>query len=112
VGDGLEAARGVEARSDFMGDRLVLDEAMFPSCLNSFFVKVFGIEVAAFDPRNFGRDQCRAILKILGAILRPHNELPVMGGELVAISDLLLRRYRVVLCRPGKCVKEKVFSPL
>src|SRR5271165_2144625 len=50
VGDRLEAARGVELRSNFMCDGFVVDEALFPGRLNSLFEKFLGIQFAAFDP--------------------------------------------------------------
>src|SRR5271157_5123904 len=112
VGDRLEAARGVEPRSNFMRDGFVVDEAMFPGRLNSLFVKLLGIQLAAFDPRNLSGDQCRAVPEILGTILRQHNDLLVVGGECIAIPDPLLGRCTVVLCRPGKRDIESVFSPL
>src|SRR5260221_12975628 len=112
MSDRLEAAGGVEPRSNFMRDGFVLDEAVFSGRLNGLFVKALGVQFAAFDTRSLGCDQGRAVPEILGAILRPDNDLPVMYGECFAISDLFVGRCGVVLCCPGKCGVVNVFGPL
>src|SRR5215469_4115121 len=72
VSDRLEAATRVESTSNFVGDGLVLNEAMFPSGLDGFFVKDFSIREPALDPRNLGFDQRRPVSKILGTVLRQY----------------------------------------
>src|SRR5260221_6355072 len=106
MSDRLEAAGGVKPRSNFMRDGFVLDEAVFAARLNGLFVKALSIQLATFDSRNLGSDQCCAIPEILGTILCPHNHLLVMGGECLTISDLLIGRCGVVPCRPGECAVE------
>ena len=77
--DLLEAARRVEARGEFVGERLIVDKAVGARRADGLFVKTLGVELAAFDARDLGADQCGAVLEIFGAILRPDLELPVMG---------------------------------
>src|SRR5258708_32580047 len=103
MSDWLEAAGGGEPRSNFMRDGFVLDEAVFSGRLNGLFVKALRVQFAAFDPRDLGCDQGRAVPEILRAILRPYNDLPAIYGEIFSISDLFVGRCGVVLCCPGKC---------
>jgi hypothetical protein len=51
--------------------------------MNGLFVEALGVEFAALDTRELGPNQCRAILVILRAILRPYLMLPVMRGDSV-----------------------------
>src|SRR4030088_1603452 len=71
----FEATRRVEARGQFVGERLVVDKAVCACRADGLFVKVHGIERAAFDSGDFRPDQCGAVLEILRAICRQDNEL-------------------------------------
>ena len=52
----FKAARGVEAGSEFMGERLVMDKVVFSSRLNRGFVKTFSIQLSPFDSGDLCRD--------------------------------------------------------
>jgi hypothetical protein len=61
-----EAARCVEARGDFVGERLVMDEAAPAGRPDGLLVKVHGIERATFDAGDLRPD---AVGKIFGAVV-------------------------------------------
>src|SRR5712675_1898969 len=50
TGDLLEPTRRIKARSQLVGERLVVDKAVCACRADGLFVKVHGIERAAFDP--------------------------------------------------------------
>src|SRR6516164_3906106 len=81
LGDRLYAALRVEPRSYFIRDGFLLDKAVFPSRLNSLFIKLLGVQFAAFDSSNLGCDQCRATFEILRTVFVPDRELLVVGRE-------------------------------
>src|SRR5262249_29355884 len=86
----IEPACAVKDRSALISERLVLDAAARAQGSNSLFVKAHRVEVAGFDPRNFGRYQRGTVLEILRTDLRPFAQLPVMAGERL---DVLLRTH-------------------
>src|ERR1700736_2142595 len=85
AGNLLEAARRIEAGSEFIGERLVVNKAVCAGRADGLFVEAFGIEVPACDPRNLGADQRRAVLEIVRAIRRPELELLVMRRDSVHV---------------------------
>ena len=64
----FETARPVEARGQFVGDRLIVDEAVGARRADGLFVEPIGVELAALDARNLGADQRGAVLEILRAV--------------------------------------------
>src|SRR6266436_3900667 len=81
TGNLLEATRRIEAGSEFIGERLIVNKAVCAGRADGLFVEALGIELPAFDPSNLGADQRGAGFEILRAILRPYFELPVVGGQ-------------------------------
>src|SRR5262245_31138005 len=94
LGDGLEAARRVEATRTLVGERFVVDEGAFAGRLDRGFVEALGIQLPAFDASSLRADQCGAALEILRATLRPCVELSVMRGQ-----SLEMRWAFVIRCR-------------
>ena len=83
AGNLLEATRRVEAGSEFIGERLIVNKAVGAGRADGLFVEALGIELPAFDPRNLGADQRGAVLEIVRAIRRPELELLVMRSDSV-----------------------------
>src|SRR6202043_4111717 len=81
AGNLLEATRRIEAGSEFIGERLVVNKAVCAGRADGLFVEAFGVEVPAFDPRDLGADERGAVLEILGTVLRPDFELSVMRSQ-------------------------------
>src|ERR1700740_734875 len=77
----FEPTRRVEARGQFVGERLVVDKAVCACRADGLFVKVHGIERRALDPGDSRPDQCGAVLEILRTICRPHLELSVVRDQ-------------------------------
>ena len=75
----LEPARPVEAGSTFVGDCLIVDEAVVARRADGLFIQTFGVEVAALQSGDFRADQRGAVREILGTILRPDLEPLVMS---------------------------------
>ena len=74
----IEATRRIEARSELVGERLILDEAVGAGRPDGLLVEILGIQRTAFDPGDLRSDQCCAVLEVLRAIRRPDLELPVV----------------------------------
>src|SRR6516164_8969469 len=92
--DLLESTRRVKARSEFVGERLVVDETVCACRRDGALVEVHGIERASLDPGNLSADQRGAVLEVLWAVLHPEFELTVVRDQSL---DMLL----ALLCRCG-----------
>src|SRR6202140_1536894 len=77
----IEATGRVEARSKFVGERLIVNKAICAGRADGLFVQTFGIEVAALQAGDLGANQCGAVFEILRAVLSPDLEFPVMRSE-------------------------------
>ena len=109
TGNLLEATRRIEAGSEFIGERLIVNKAVGASRADGMFVEALGIEFPAFDPRYLGADQCGAVLEIVRAIRRPDFELSVMGSQSCDVLLALVGRGGVADCREGKRTVEGIF---
>src|SRR5713101_4146406 len=74
TGDLLEATRRIEAGSQFIGERLIVNKTVGASRADGLFVEAHRISITAVDASHFGADQGGAVLKIVRAVLRPHLE--------------------------------------
>src|SRR5262249_20585391 len=75
----LEPMNGVEARGEFVGERLVVDKAVGAGGTDGLFVEAHRVEHTAFNPGDLRADQRGAVLEILGTMLCPDLEPPVMS---------------------------------
>src|ERR1700687_5985745 len=91
TGNLLEAARRIEAGSEFVGERLIVNKAVGASRADGLFVEIHRVNVAAVDASNLRADQRGAVLEIVRAVRRPEQELPVVNGQFV---DMLLSLVR------------------
>ncbi len=80
LGDGLEATCRVEPRSELACDPFVLNEPVLPSQPNGLFIETLGVKLSAFDAGDLGTDQRGSICEVLGAVMGPDLELPMMRG--------------------------------
>jgi len=81
VGDRLEATRRVEARGQFVSERLIVNKAVGEGRADGLFVEALGGELATFQSGDLGADQRGAVLEIVRAIVRPGLELFVMRRQ-------------------------------
>ena len=73
--DLLETTCRIEVRGEFVGDRLIVDKAVFVRRPDGVFVKVLGLELAPLDACYLRAYQRGAGFEILGAVPRPNVEL-------------------------------------
>ena len=90
----LEAARGVKARRQLFGERLVVDKAVCLCRTDGLFVKVHGIERAAINPGNLRTNQRSAVLEVFRTVFRPYFELLVVGHKSLKMLLPLRREVR------------------
>src|SRR3984893_16210092 len=109
AGDLLEPARRIEAGSEFIGDRLIMNKAVGAGRADGLFVEAFGIELPAFDPRDLGADQRGAVLEIVRAIRRPELELPLMRSDSVQALPSLAGWRGIAGGGLRQCAEEMVF---
>ena len=76
--DFIQAPRGVEARGQFVSERLIVNKAVGEGRADGLFVEALGSELATFQSGDLGADQRGAVLEIVRAIVRPGLELFVM----------------------------------
>src|SRR5207253_1306445 len=65
----LEPTRRIEPRGQLVGYGLVVDKAVGACRADGLFVKLLGIERAAFEARDLRTHERRTVFEILGAIL-------------------------------------------
>ena len=82
----FETARLVEARGQFVGDRLILDEAVGARRADGLFVQTLCVDLAALEASDLRADQRRPILNILGAEGRPCLKLAIVFEHSLEIS--------------------------
>src|SRR5258705_5607613 len=70
VSDRLQTERGVEASSELVRQRLVLDETVFPGEPDGVFIQALRVQMPVLDPRELGPDQREAGGVSLRAVVR------------------------------------------
>ena len=60
------------------------------------------IGVATLDASYLRSHECHAVFEILGAVLRPHFELVVVGYQSREMLRLFIRRCKIPICRVRK----------
>src|SRR5260370_37712873 len=75
VGDGLKAARRVEARGQLIDQALVLDEAVLARRVDGLFVEALGVQFPLFQTRELGANQCRPVCKRCRTVVCPDRYL-------------------------------------
>ena len=81
AGNLLKAARSIEAGSELVGERLVVNKAVGAGRANGLFVEAHRVDVSPLEASKLGADQRGAVLEIVRAICRPELELLVVRSE-------------------------------
>ena len=89
-----------------IGERLIVDKAAFVCRADGLFVKMLGVELAAFDACDLSTYQRGAVFKILRAILRPYFELFVVSCHCREMLLLLIVRCKIPRRSVGKRIVE------
>ena len=83
--DRIETACRVEARGEFIRERLIVDKIVRVRRPDRRFVELLRVENSALDSRDFRADQRGSIFEVCRAMLGPYLELPVVvdqGGKM------------------------------
>src|SRR5215813_13819472 len=110
--DLVEAARRVEAGSQLVGERLVVDEAVCACRRDGALVQIHGIERASLDAGNLGADQRCTILEVLRAIRRPGPKLPLMRAKCFSMFGVRVGSYGFASCGAAQASIEMAFRLL
>src|SRR5258705_2623166 len=81
----IEATGRVEARSKFVGERLVLDEAIDAGRADALLIEPHSIDVTTFQASDLGSDQRGAVFEVLWPLVAPDLELPALGRQRCAM---------------------------
>src|SRR5215831_1346819 len=108
--DLVKASCRVEAGSNLVGNRLIVDESMHVCRADGLFIKAFGVDHAAFNPGNLGANERCPIFEILRAMLRPDLELSVVRSQRLQMLPALVGRSGVAGCSARKCAVKVIFS--
>ena len=100
--DLLETACGVEARGEFVGERLIVDKAVRVRRADRLLVKVLGVECAAFYACDFRANQRCTVFVILRAMLGPYFELRVVSCQSLEMLLSQVGRWGIPGCRVTK----------
>src|ERR1700761_3602127 len=88
----LEAASRVEARSQFICQRLMVDEAVDAGRNDGFFIETHCVRIARLQPSDLGTYQRSTVLEIFGAMHRPNCELLVMSFQGIKMIRIPIQR--------------------
>ena len=110
--DLLKATRGVEARGQFIGERLILHEGIVARRADCLLIETLGVKFPAFEVGNLRVDQCDAILEVLGAIVRPDLELLLMCSHRLQVLLPVVGRSGPADCRVAERRAEVIFNRL
>ena len=100
--DLFEASCPVEPGSNFVGNRLIVDESIGVRRVDGLFVKAFGVDHAALYSCDFGSHECGTVFKILRAMLRPYFELSVVCSQSLEMFVPLTGSSAIPCCRMRK----------
>src|ERR1700758_29187 len=93
MGIGLEATGSVETCAQFVGERLVVDQAVVAGRSDGLVVEPLSIELPPVKAGDLGADQRGATRKVFRAVFGPLLELAVVGGQvLLVLGSLSIRR--------------------
>src|SRR5271165_4589432 len=92
----LETTRLVEARRKLIGERLILDKAVFAGRTDCLFVEAHSLSVATFEAGDLRPNQRGAVLEILRTTVRPHLQCVVMTPDGLLVLRSLIGRADVV----------------
>src|SRR6516164_7651453 len=95
VCDRLEAARRVEAGSQLVGERLVVDEAVYPCRRDGALVELHGLERAPLDTGNLSADERRTIFEVLRTNRRPGPKLLLVVPKRFSVLGIRVRTHRL-----------------
>ena len=103
VADRFDAAGQVVSRRDFMGQALILHEAVFTRQMDSLLVQLHGVGVSLFEAGDLGRDQCVLVGERRWIVFGPLAQLFPMRQQEVAPGLLLVGRRVLIACRRRHC---------
>ena len=98
----IETARRVEARSQFVSQRLVLDKTVCAGRADGVFVQAHRFEVATFDARDLCSHRRCTVFEILRAVLRPNFKLLVVSCQSLEMLLFFSGRRAIPGCSVGK----------
>ena len=98
TGNLVEAACRIEAGRQFIGDRLIVNKAVFSGRADGLFIQAHRVDIVPLNAGNLCTDQRGAVLEIVRAIDRPELELPVVGRQYIDMLLPLVRRRGVRGC--------------
>src|SRR5215471_5990394 len=104
--DLIEATSHVEARGDFVGDRLIVDKSVFVCRADCLLVEALSIQQVTFNTCDLRADQRGAVFEILRAMLRPYFELPVVICQSLEMLLSLVGRCGIPVC----CVRKRAIE--
>src|SRR6202140_1013211 len=108
----IEATGRVEARSKFVGERLIVNKAVCASRADGLFVEALGVQFALFQTREFGANQCRPICERCRTIVCPDRYLLEMRCQCFHMSGPLLGRRHIATGRSRKRRVKMILSEL
>src|SRR5262249_14082306 len=110
--DLLKATRGVQAGSQLVRERLVVDKAICACGRDGALIKVHGLERTPFDPRNLGGDQRCAILEVLRTIRCPGPKLSRVRPKCFSMLGVRIGTHGLAPCGAAQAGIEMAFRLL
>src|SRR5262245_20818668 len=110
--DLLEAARRVEAGSQLVGERLIVDEAVGARRSDGALVQVHGLERASLDTGNLRADQRCTIREVLRAIGRPGPKVLLVRAKCLLMFGVRVGSHRLASCGAAQASIEMAFRLL
>ena len=100
IRDLVETSCRVKTCGELVGDRLVVNKSVCVRRVDSLFVKLLGIESAAFDAGDLGTDERCMALEVRRAVLGPLLELPMMSRQCLLVLGAFRNGCRIAKRSP------------
>src|ERR1700751_4066135 len=95
MGIGLEATGSVKTCAQFVGERLVVDQAVVACRSDGLVIEALSIDLPPVKAGDLGADQRGSTRKIFRAVFGPILELSVVGSQALLVSGALSIRRRL-----------------
>ena len=106
----FESTGRVEARGQFVGERLIVNKAVGAGRADGLFVEAHRVTITAVDTSNLGADQRGTILEIVRTIRRPELELLLTRSDSVQVLLSLAGRRGIAGSGLRQRAVEVIFS--
>jgi hypothetical protein len=97
----------MESPGQLVGEGFVVSEAVLAGGADRRLVEAFSLQFLSVEASDLGGDQRDTVSEVVGAVIGPDLDLPVVRSERLRAARMLLGRYRIMrrACQRQRRVK-------